>query len=44
MHTGMAGKDELSNAILGGASDYLSDIDVHAGKLFFVQGDEKVLN
>jgi len=40
----MAGKDELSNAILGGASDYLSDIGTHLGKMYFAQGDEKVLN
>ena len=40
----MAGKDELSNAILGGASDYLDDIFTRIIKLHFTpQGEEKVL-
>ena len=41
---GMAGKDELSNAILGGSSDYLSDIGTHLVKVFFAQADEKVIH
>ena len=38
----MAGKDELSDAILGGSSDYMTDIINQAIKIFFTQGDEKV--
>ena len=38
----MAEKDELSNAILGGSSDYMTDISNQAIKIFFAQGDEKV--
>ena len=40
----MVGKDELSNAILGGSSDYMTDIGTHLVKTFFAQGDEKVFN
>ena len=38
----MAGKDELSNAVLGGASDYLADIGSSMMKMYFAQGEEKV--
>ena len=39
----MAGKDELSNAVLGGASDYLDDILTKMFKVVFAQGEEKVV-
>ena len=38
----MAGKDNLSNAVLGGSSDYLLDISKNTIKLYFAQGEEKV--
>ena len=41
---GMAGKDELSNAILGGSSDYMTDIGTHLVKAFFAPADEKVIH
>ena len=41
---GMAGKDELSNAILGGSSDYLTDIGTQLVKTFFAPADEKVIH
>ena len=40
----MAGKDGLSNAVLGGASDYLLDVNKNVIQLYFAQGEEKVLN
>ena len=44
-HTGMAGKDDLANAVLGGASDYLSDIAANLIKAYYLAKDEeKVLN
>jgi len=38
----MAGKDALSDAVLGGASDYMSDISTQLVKIFFSPDDEKV--
>jgi len=38
----MAGKDALGSAVLGGASDYLSDIASHLSKMFGVSNEEKV--
>jgi len=37
----MAGKDELADAILGGISDYLSDIAAILGEMFFTKDDKK---
>ena len=42
MHTGMAGKDELADAVLGGASDYISDIIAVLAKMFYASDEEKV--
>ena len=39
--TGMAGKDDLANAVLGGASDYVADIGTIFTKLFFAPNDEE---
>lgn len=39
----MAGKDELANAVLGGASDYIADMFTQMGKIFFAKEDEKVI-
>jgi len=38
----MAGKDALADAVLGGASDYMSDIGAQLIKIFFGPDDEKV--
>ena len=43
-YIGMAGKDGLSNAVLGGSSDYLADLNTNVIKVHFAQGEEKVLN
>ena len=43
MHVGMAGKDELSNAVLGGASDYLGDIFTKMFEVVLAQGEQKVV-
>lgn len=40
----MAGKDDLSNAVLGGASDYMLDIGKKMIQMFFAQGEEKVFD
>ena len=37
----MAGKDELANAVLGGASDFISDIAQVFLKLFRASNDEE---
>ena len=42
-YIGMAGKDELSNAILGGASDYLSDIRGKIMQWYQAKDEDKVL-
>jgi len=42
MFTGMAGKDALGNAVLGGTSDYMLDISSHLSKMFGVSDEEKV--
>ncbi|XP_065898852.1 glutathione S-transferase 1-like [Dysidea avara] len=39
---GMAGKDEIGNALLGGTSDYLDDLIAHLTTLFFASDEEKV--
>ena len=38
----MAGNNELDNAVLGGSSDYLSDIAASMNKAVFAKDDEKV--
>ncbi|XP_065898847.1 glutathione S-transferase-like [Dysidea avara] len=38
---GMAGNNELDNAVLGGSSDYLSDIAASMNKAVFAKDDEK---
>jgi len=40
--TGMAGKDALDSAVLGGASDYFADIITQLRKLFTGPDEEKV--
>ena len=42
-HVGMAGKDELSNAILGGASDYISDIGAKVVQWYQAKDEDKVI-
>ena len=42
IHTGIAGKDELADAVLGGASDYISDIITAFAKVFYASDEEKV--
>jgi len=42
IRTGMGGKDELADAVLGGTSDYISDIAAILSKMFFSKDDEKV--
>ena len=39
---GMGGKDELSDAILGGASDFMSDIHAHLVKIYHTKDEDKV--
>ena len=41
-YTGMAGKDELAGAVLGGADDYISDIVAAFSKMFYVNDEERV--
>ncbi|XP_065898846.1 hematopoietic prostaglandin D synthase-like [Dysidea avara] len=38
---GMAGNNELDNAVLGGSSDYLADLTSNMYKVFFAKDDEK---
>ena len=38
----MAGEDSLSNAMLGGVSDYLADVSLQLSKAFFAPAEEKV--
>jgi len=40
----MAGKDDLANAVLGGASDYMYDIIATVIKIYHAKDEEKVLN
>lgn len=40
--TGLAGKDALADAVLGGASDYMSDIGTNLIKIYYAKDDEKV--
>ena len=39
---GMGGKDELSDAILGEASDFMRDIHAHLVKIYFTKDEDKV--
>jgi len=39
----MAGNNDLDNAILGGSSDYISDIVNNMYKVMFAKEDEKVI-
>ena len=39
---GMGGKDELSDAILGGASDFMSDIFAQLVKIHYTKDEDKV--
>jgi len=41
--TGMTGDNDLDNAVLGGASDYITDISISMYKIWFVKDDEKVI-
>ena len=38
----MAGKDEIANAVLGGASDYMSDIYAKLIQWYYTKDDQKV--
>jgi len=38
----MAGKDDVADAVLGGASDFISDIFAKVIKWYGAKGDEKV--
>ena len=40
--TGMAGKDAVADAVLGGASDYMVDISAQLIKIYYAKDDEKV--
>ena len=42
-HTGMAGKDDVADAVLGGASDFMSDISAKILQWYRAKDDEKVL-
>ena len=42
-HTGMAGKDDISNAVLGGASDYMNDIAAKLIQWYQAKDEDKVL-
>ena len=42
MHTGMAGKDQLADAVLGGAADYIGDIAAILSKMFYASEQERV--
>ena len=39
----MAGKDEIANAVLGGASDYMCDIFAKIMQWYYAKDDQKVL-
>lgn len=39
----MAGKDEIANAVLGGASDFMSDIWAKIIQWYFAKDDQKVV-
>ena len=41
-HTGMAGQDEIANAVLGGASDYMCDIFANIMRWYYAKDDQKV--
>ena len=41
-HTGMAGKDDLADAVLGGASDFISDIFTKIAQWSYAKEDQKV--
>ena len=41
--TGMTGNNGLDNAVLGGASDYITDISINMYKIWFAKDDEKVV-
>ena len=40
----MAGKDDLADAVLGGASDFMADIIAKMAKWYEAADDQKVLN
>ena len=42
-HTGLAGKDDTADAVLGGASDFMSDITAKMMQWYMAKDDEKVL-
>ena len=42
-HTGMAGKDDTADAVLGGASDFMSDIFAKITQWYEAKDDHKVL-
>ena len=42
--TGMAGKDDVADAMLGGASDFISDIFAKVIQWYGTKDDEKVLD
>ena len=42
-HTGMAGKDDLADAVLGGASDFMDDIMSKVAQWSQAKDDQKVL-
>ena len=39
----MAGKDQIANAVLGGASDFMSDIFAKIMQWYYAKDDQKVL-
>ena len=39
----MAGKDDIADAVLGGASDFMSDISTKMIQWYLAKDDEKVL-
>ena len=43
MRAGLAGKDEIANAVLGGASDFMSDIWAKIIQWYFAKDDQKVI-
>ena len=38
----MGGKDEIANAVLGGASDYMCDIFANIMRWYYAKDDQKV--
>lgn len=40
----MAGKDEIADAVLGGASDYMCDIFAKIMQWYYAKDDQKVLS